>query len=58
MFVEYLNDSFRVDGGRDDKLINLLADKLNFRYLHFVIWLANSENNCCRKIVYEGCSPT
>ncbi|XP_025408296.1 ionotropic receptor 40a isoform X4 [Sipha flava] len=34
MFVEYLNDSFRVDGGRDDKLINLLADKLNFRFTY------------------------
>ncbi|XP_050528958.1 ionotropic receptor 40a-like isoform X2 [Daktulosphaira vitifoliae] len=32
-FVEYSNDSsFRVEGGRDDKLIKLLADKLNFRY--------------------------
>ncbi|VVC36921.1 Ionotropic glutamate receptor, L-glutamate and glycine-binding domain,Ionotropic glutamate receptor [Cinara cedri] len=34
MFVEYLNDSFRVDGGRDDKLINLLANKLNFRFTY------------------------
>ncbi|XP_050062825.1 ionotropic receptor 40a isoform X4 [Aphis gossypii] len=31
-FVEYLNDSFRVEGGRDDKLINLLADKLHFQF--------------------------
>lgn len=30
--MEYFNDSFQVDGGRDVKLINLLADKLNFRY--------------------------
>ncbi|XP_050434978.1 ionotropic receptor 40a-like [Adelges cooleyi] len=34
-FVEYMNDSsFRVEGGRDDKLIRLLADKLNFRYMY------------------------
>lgn len=31
-FVEYTNDSFKADGGRDDKLLTVIADKLNFRY--------------------------
>ncbi|KAK6635303.1 hypothetical protein RUM44_000554 [Polyplax serrata] len=31
-FVEYTNDSFRADGGRDDKLLTVMAEKLNFRY--------------------------
>ena len=30
-FVEYTNDSFRADGGRDDKLLTVIANKLNFR---------------------------
>ncbi|KAI4455846.1 ionotropic receptor 20a-related [Holotrichia oblita] len=31
-FVRYENDSFEVVGGRDDKLLSLIAAKLNFRY--------------------------
>ncbi|GJQ71880.1 hypothetical protein Trydic_g2993 [Trypoxylus dichotomus] len=31
-FVHYQNDSFKVVGGRDDKLLHLLSQKLNFRY--------------------------
>ncbi|GLV36593.1 Ionotropic receptor 40a [Carabus blaptoides fortunei] len=34
-FVEYGNDSFEVYGGRDDKLLEVLANKLNFRYEYF-----------------------
>ncbi|CAH0381550.1 unnamed protein product [Bemisia tabaci] len=33
-FVSYTNDSIRVIGGRDDKLIFLLASKFKFRYTY------------------------
>lgn len=34
-FVYYGNDSMVVLGGRDDKLISILASKLNFQYKYF-----------------------
>ncbi|KAF5271728.1 hypothetical protein FQA39_LY08051 [Lamprigera yunnana] len=34
-FVNYLNDSIEVLGGRDDKLLSLLAQYLNFKFLYF-----------------------
>ncbi|KAE8573229.1 Ionotropic receptor 40a, partial [Halyomorpha halys] len=34
-FVTYYNDTFEVKGGRDDKVLKLLASKLNFRYEYF-----------------------
>ncbi|XP_017769277.1 PREDICTED: glutamate receptor ionotropic, delta-2 [Nicrophorus vespilloides] len=34
-FVLYTNNSFHVQGGRDDKLLKLLAERLNFRFEYF-----------------------
>nr|XP_008195465.2 PREDICTED: uncharacterized protein LOC658055 isoform X1 [Tribolium castaneum] len=34
-FVQYGNDSIKVTGGRDDRILSLLSKKLNFRYDYF-----------------------
>ncbi|BES89951.1 Ligand-gated ion channel [Nesidiocoris tenuis] len=34
-FVSYSNDSIQVEGGRDEKLLTILSEKLNFRFEYF-----------------------